>query len=352
MIPSHECPACGRAYEPTEAWRCACGHPLEFAAELSITEPIDRDRGVWAGGLAPVERRVSLGEGWTPLLDGLEPDTTYKLESVTPTGSFKDRGAAVTVSLADALGAERVLEDSSGNAGTAIATYAARAGIDAEIYVPADAPEGKLRAIERTGAELVRVEGSRRAVTEACQEAVERGRGWYASHAWQPAFFAGTASIAVEIVDQLGGAPDAAVIPTGHGTLLLGAYRGFRALLAAGEIDSIPRLYAAQAAGAAPLVAARHGAAAARGDNEAADGIQVREPARGEQILAAVDETGGDALAVGAETTRRRLERLHHNGFTVEPTCAVGPAALAALRERGAIESGESVVVPLTGRAK
>ena len=352
MASSHECPACGRQYDPTEAWRCACGHPLEFSTSLTVTEPLDRERGIWAGGLIPVPRRVSLGEGWTPLVEGLEEGVSYTLEYATPTGSFKDRGAAVTVSFADALGVDRLLEDSSGNAGTAIATYAARAGIDAEIYVPADAPEGKLRAIERTGATLVEIEGTRQAVTEVCQAAVADGRGWYASHAWQPAFLAGTASIAVEIVDQLGSAPDALVIPTGHGTLLLGAYRGFRALAAAGQIETLPRLYGAQAAGTAPLVAARHGEAAARGTNDAADGIQVSEPARGEQILAAVRETGGDVLAVGAAATARHRRRLHRNGFGVEPTCAVGLAACATLRERGAIGAEESVVVPLTGRAK
>lgn len=349
----HECPACGRQYAPTEAWRCRCGHPLEFTDHPELSDELDRKRGVWAGGLPPVGPRVRLGAGWTPLVEGPDAAVSYKLEGVSPTGSFKDRGAAVTISLAAALGVERVCEDSSGNAGTAIATYAARAGIDAEIYVPADATDGKLRAIERTGAELVRIEGSRQQVAAACQDAVAAGRGWYASHAWQPAFLAGTASIAGEIYTQAGSVPDAVVVPTGHGTLLLGLYRGFRALQAAGttEADTLPRLYAAQAAGTAPVVAAEHGGSAAAGDNGLADGIQVREPARGGQIRAAVTDTGGTALAIGADATRRHHDRLHGAGISVEPTCTVAPAALAALRDRGEIGPEESVVVPLTGRA-
>lgn len=317
----YECPACEQQYAPTEAWRCCCGRPLEFVDRPELSDELDRTRGVWAGGLPPVGPRARLGAGWTPLVAGPHTAVSYKLEGVNPTGSFKDRGAAVTISLADALGVDRVCEDSSGNAGTAIATYAARAGIDAEIYVPADADSGKLRAIERTGAKLVRVEGSRQQATAACHDAVAAGRGWYASHAWQPAFLTGTASIAGEIYAQLGGVPDAVVVPTGHGTLLLGLYRGFQALQAAGKTadadigtDTLPRLYAAQAAGTAPVVAAHHDSNAAAGDNDLADGIQVREPAREKQIRAAVTNTDGTALAIGADATRRHRDRLHKAG--------------------------------------
>jgi len=351
----YECRACGRTYEETAAapWRCGCGHALDFAGLALDGEPPsapDRDRGLWTFGSAlPVNRQVTLGEGWTPLVDAPEWGATFKLEYLFPTGSFKDRGAAVTLSQAAALGVDRVLEDSSGNAGAAIATYAARAGIDAEIYVPAGVKAAKLRAIERAGADVVRVEGDRRAVTDACVGAVADG-GWYASHAWNPAFFAGTATVALEIAAQRGWtAPDAVVTPLGHGTLFLGAYRGFRLLAEAGWIDSTPRLYGAQAAGAAPLVADRHGESAAAGDNTAADGIQIAEPARRGQILAAIEDSGGDAVAVDEATTEHHLDRLYRNGFYTEPTCAVAPAALAALREVGQVGDDEDVVVALTG---
>jgi threonine synthase len=282
-------------------------------------------------------------------VDAPDWDASFKLEYLFPTGSFKDRGAAVTLSQAAALGVDRVLEDSSGNAGAAIATYAARAGIDAEIYVPADAKPAKLRAIERSGATLVRVEGDRQAVTDACIEAVEDGE-WYASHAWNPAFFAGTATVAFEIAAQRDWqAPDAVVTPLGHGTLFLGAYRGFRLLESAGWTDSMPRLYGAQAAGTAPIVADRNGGAAAAGENTAADGIQISQPARRSQILDAIDDSGGDAVAIDEDETESQLDRLSRAGFDVEPTCAVAPAALSRLREAGEIGPDEDVVVTLTG---
>ena len=354
----YRCAACGRtsARGADSPWRCECGHPLDFAdpPRPDADDPpahLDRDRGLWAfADFLPVDATVTLGEGWTPLVDADRWNATVKLEYLFPTGSFKDRGAAVTVSLARELGVERIVEDSSGNAGHAIATYAARAGIDADIYVPAEAKPAKIEAIERTGATARRIEGKRQAVTDACIEAVEAGKGWYASHAYHPAFFAGTATVAMEIAAQRDwSVPDAVVTPLGHGTLFLGAYRGFRALYEAGWTDRIPRLYGAQAAGAAPIVAARHGADAAAGENAAADGIQIREPARKEQILAALDDTGGDALAIDQATTESHLDRLHRAGFYVEPTCAVAPAALEVLRDRGEIRPEEDVVVPLTG---
>jgi Threonine synthase len=329
----YHCRSCGREYPETVGapWRCECGHALDVAdspvpADTAPAE-LDRDRGLWAFEcFLPVSRGVSLGEGWTPLIEAPRWDATFKLDYLFPTGSFKDRGAATLVSKALELGVDRLVEDSSGNAGHAIATYAARAGLDATIYAPTDAKPAKLRAIEQTGADLVRVEGGRGDVTDACHEAVAGGEGWYASHAWQPAFFAGTATVAMEVAAQRGWtAPDVVVTPVGHGTLLLGAYRGFHALEEAGWIDTVPRLVGVQAAGSAPLVAARHGPEAAAGDNNAADGIQIAEPARRDQLLAAIERTGGEAVAVGRAATEAAHERLERAGIAVEPTCAVGP---------------------------
>ena len=356
----YECRDCGREYPLTAdaPWRCGCGHALDFVEPprpdgegASAPSALDRDRGLWSfADFLPVERRVTLGEGWTPLVDAPEWDAEFKLDYLFPTGSFKDRGAAVTLSLADALGVERVVEDSSGNAGHAIATYAARAGMDAEIFVPADAKPAKREAIERTGATAVGVEGTRGDVTDACIERVEAGGGWYASHAWQPAFFAGTATCALEVAAQRGwSVPDVVVTPLGHGTLFLGAYRGFRALREAGWTDGMPRLVGAQAAGAAPIVEAVRDPDAAAGDNDAADGIQIREPARRDQVLDAIEATGGDAVAIDAGTTRRTLGRLRERGFDTEPTCAVAPAALERLRATDDIGEDEDVCVVLTG---
>jgi len=363
----YRCVDCGRTY-PVQAstpYRCDCGGAFQFAdpplpAGPPEIRPPNRDAGLWAFGFLPVDQAVTLGEGWTPLVAAHDRDVRYKLESLFPTASFKDRGAAVTLSQAAALGVDRVVEDSSGNAGAAIATYAARAGIDAEIFVPADAKPGKLAAIERAGATVRRIEGSRQDVTDACIAAVETAHGteptaqesttWYASHAWQPAFLEGTATFAYEVGTQCDWAvPDAVVMPLGHGTLFLGAYLGFERLRQAGWINHIPRLYGAQAAGAAPIVAERHGNSAAAGKNDLPDGIQIRNPARQSEILDALAATGGDVVAVDRETTEAEHRRLGRNGFHVEPTCAVAPAAFDILRDRGAIGPDEDVVVPLTG---
>ncbi|WP_276245765.1 MULTISPECIES: threonine synthase [unclassified Haladaptatus] len=351
------CPACDRTYEsgPDEPWRCTCGHALEFAERPLPDGPapdpvaLDTRPGLWTfTDFLPMDSLVTLGEGWTPLVDAPDWNAQFKLEYVFPTGSFKDRGATTTLSQAKALGVETVIEDSSGNAGAAIATYAARAGIDAEIYVPASVKPAKRRAIERAGATVIPVEGSREAVTDACIEAVERGEGWYASHAWNPTFFAGTQTVAFEIAAQRDwDVPDAVVLPLGHGTLFLGAYRGFKALLDAGWTDEMPRLLGAQAAGFAPIADELHGDSGEQ--NDVADGIQIREPARKDQILEAIRETGGDAIAVGEAETARELENLHRAGFYVEPTCAAAPAALSVYRERGELADSDDVVVPLTG---
>ena len=362
------CPDCGSTF--ADRWRCTCGSPLEFADRpIPPGGPPDPDAfdarsGLWsfeefvAVGDDPADR-MTLGEGSTPLVDADRWNAEFKLEYVFPTGSFKDRGATTTLTRARELGVERVVEDSSGNAGAAIATYAARAGIDAEVYVPADVKEAKLRAIRRAGATPVRVDGSRADVTDACVAAVEGdddGAGtdaWYASHAWNPAFFEGTATVAYEIAYQRDWeAPDAVVTPLGHGTLFLGAYWGFERLREAGWIESVPRLYGAQAAGTAPIVRELHGPEAADPDgkrNESADGIRIAEPVRRDGILEAIRATGGDAVAITGAAGERELDRLHAAGFYTEPTCAVAPAALRDLRARGAIDDDEDVVVPLTG---
>ncbi|MWV66033.1 pyridoxal-phosphate dependent enzyme [Halorubrum sp. JWXQ-INN 858] len=365
------CPDCGA--ETPDRWRCRCGSPLRFVdppvPDAPPPEPdaVDTRDGLWTfdGFLAvgdDLADRVTLGEGMTPLVDADGWDAAFKLEYVFPTGSFKDRGATTTLTRAAELGVERVVEDSSGNAGAAIATYAARAGIDAEIYVPADVKEAKIRAIRRAGATPVRIPGDRGDVTDACVAALgangdgsggDTSPAWYASHAWNPAFFEGTATFAYEVALQRDWeAPDAVVTPVGHGTLFLGAYWGFQRLLRAGWIDRLPRLLGAQAAGIAPVVRDHRGPEAADPDgerNDAADGIRIAEPVQIDRIREAIAATDGDAIAVTEAELDRELDRLHAAGFYTEPTCAVAPAALSTYRDRGVIGPDDDVVVPLTG---
>jgi threonine synthase len=373
------CPDCGAVYDagPDEPWRCTCGHGLEFTArphpqgDPLPLHSLDTSEGLWTFfEFIPIEQHVTFYEGFTPMVDAPEWDAEFKLEYVFPTGSFKDRGATTTLSRAVELGVDKVIEDSSGNAGASIATYAARAGLDADIYVPADVNQSKLMAIQRADARPVRIEGTREDVTRACLDAVEGrsdtggggagdddtpsqdGDGWYASHAWNPAFYAGTMTFAFEVAAQQGwSVPDAVVLPIGHGTLFLGAYRGFSLLNEAGIVDGMPRLLGAQAAGYAPIVGALGGDTTdEEGERtEIADGIQITEPARGTEILEAIEETDGDAIALGSDPIETALDRLHRNGFYVEPTCAVAPAALDQYREDGVLDADDDVVVPLTG---
>ncbi len=351
------CSECGRTYEsgPNEPWRCQCSGPLEFterpvpAGDRPRFTEIDTRNGLWAfEEFLPVNRRVSLGEGFVPLVDAPAWNASFSLEYVSPSGSFKDRGASVLVSRAVELGVERILDDSSGNAGAAIAQYATAAGIPAEIFVPAEVKPGKIKMIEQCGATPVRVSGTRADVTAACVDRVEAGEGWYGSHAWNPAFFAGTMTFAFEVCAQRDWVvPDAMVVPVGHGTLFLGAYRGFRALNDCGWINELPMLLGVQASGYAPVASEYHAESGDR--NELADGIQIMNPAREAQIHEAVRVTGGDVITVSEPEVSDALDRLHTAGFYVEPTSAAGPAGLEKYREDGVIGPDMDVVVPLTG---
>ena len=349
------CSVCGERFgAEAPLWRCTCGAPLD----LDFSPIIDKSmfesdapglrRYANALPLDSPQRMVSLGEGGTPLLEA-ELDgrpVALKLEFLSPSGSFKDRGAAVMISRVREMGIERVVEDSSGNAGAAVAAYCAAAGIGCEIFIPAETSAGKTAQIEAMGARLVRVPGGREEAAEAVRARAEEV--YYASHCWNPWFLHGTKTFAYEVRRQLGGgSPEAIVFPVGHGSLLLGTWLGFCELRAAGLVEGLPRLIAVQAEVCAPLLRAWDGGSPDAGDlaeQTAAEGIRVKVPVRGKQIIAAVRESGGEVLAVGEEDIRRALRQLLAMGLFVEPTAAVAVAALARL-ERFA----GTVVVPLTG---
>lgn len=343
------CSRCNRTYAARidEPHRCTCGAPLELA-ERHRPEKLPRGpvRGLWDFQAAlPAGPRIELGAGGTPLVSAPAFDARFKLETCNPTGSFKDRGAAVVLSRAVGLGVEQLKEDSSGNAGLAIATYAARTDIEATIFVPASAAGSTIAAIRATGAGIKPIEGSRSDVANAV---VEADAGWYASHAWRPEFYEGTATLAWELVaDHDGRPPDAIVLPVGHGTLFLGLYRGFHRLIAAGLIEDIPRLYAAQLHGAGSLQEER---TAIRDD--VAPGIRIDTPARREQVLAALEASGGSLVTVDHELVVPARERLAQGGFDVCTTAAVAQVARIQLRESGIESPDDDVTVVLTGRPR
>lgn len=294
-------------------------------------------------------RTLTLGEGATPLISAgtSYPGLRLKVEYASPTQSFKDRGAAVMVAKAAEWSVRHVVADSSGNAGTALAAYAARAGMACDVFVPASASPAKLVQIEQHGATVHRIEGPRARATQAAQAYVAERQIFYASHIYNPYFYEGTKTFAYEIWEQSGFvAPECVYLPVGHGTLVLGVSKGFRELLQAGLIGRMPTIYAAQAAACAPIATA-FGAGARQvepleGGNTLAEGVAIVSPPRGSLILDAVRATGGEVVAIGDDEISEARVELARMGLFVEPTAALPFAAWRRARHDGA-------VVPLCG---
>src|SRR5437588_8710054 len=300
---TYHCPACGTTYRADRPiWRCACGSYLNLTPGpgLGRSDINGANASLWryAAALALSGAPwVSLGEGWTPLVlrSWRGTDIHFKLESQMPTGSFKDRGTAVMLNHLLAVGVGPIHEDSSGNAGSSLATYAAAAGLPCRIYVPATAPRAKIVQIAAAGAEVRAIPGSRQAVTEAALAAT--GESFYASHNWHPFFIEGTKTLAYELWEQLGfQAPDNILVPTGYGSNILGLDRGFDELARRGEIARRPRLFAVQAENCAAFAAAWTAGAAdyvpfAPGPT-IADGIATVKPVRMAEVLSALRGSG------------------------------------------------------------
>lgn len=356
------CTTCGTSYPlDTRDWRCSCGglYDLETAPPFEASQidagecGLKRYQALLA--LDPAWDLVTLGEGDTPLVeaDWEGWPLHLKLESQNPTGSFKDRGAATLVAALRGLGIGHVVEDSSGNAGASLAAYSARAGIECEICVPDSSNGPKMAQIAAYGAKVVQVRGRRAYAALAAWASAAHGT-YYASHVYNPYFLAGIETIAYEIWEQLGHrAPAALIVPVGNGTLLLGAHRGFQKLCQAGEIRHLPQLFAVQSAACAPIYKAYQNGQKAIEPVEpgttAASGISVEHPARGMQVLAAVQATEGAVVAVTEAEIERARRQLNGRGFYVEETSAAAIAALAKLRDKLQPSATGPWVVPLTG---
>jgi len=355
------CPGCGAARDTDKPlWRCPeCASYLDLTDGPGLSpQDIDvSDPSPWRYAAAlrvPRRGAVSMGEGGTPLVARPWKGRTVqmKMDFLAPTGSFKDRGVAVLMSYLKQHGIASILEDSSGNAGAAMAAYAAAAGIACRILVPAAAPAGKLVQMRACGANVVPVEGTRQDVSDAALAEAEST--FYASHNWQPFFLEGTKTIAYEIWEQLGfRAPDNVIAPAGGGSNVIGCHIGFRELLAAGQIEHMPRIFGVQAANCAPVVAAFAAGAddyvPTQTQATVADGIALARPVRLRQMLAAAGETGGSIVAVEEEEILAALKSLLRLGIFVEPTTAAGAAGLGRLLNAGTIGAGETTVLILTG---
>lgn len=353
------CQQCRSAF-PLDApiWRCECGGLLDirFTARFDRARISGRPPTLWRyRGALPIGSEactVSFGEGYTPLVEIAIGERTVlaKQDYLFPTGSYKDRGAAILVSKIAEMGIRHVVEDSSGNAGCAIAAYCARAGIACDIYVPEETADAKLAQIRFYGARLHPIPGPREQTARAALAAA--AGTYYASHSWNPFFLHGTKTFAFETCEQLGWcAPDSVVLPVGNGTLLLGCAIGFRELREAGIIDTLPKLVGVQAAACAPLAAAFDAGNArpqgVRPKPTLAEGIAIAEPVRGPDILSAVRETGGCFVRVEEDEIADALRTIGQLGLYIEPTAA---ATVAGVRAYCAIApTDERVVTTFTG---
>jgi threonine synthase len=248
------------------------------------------------------------------------------------------------VGVAAGLGVDRLVADSSGNAGKAVAAYASAAGMAAEVFVPASTDPAKVGAMEEHGAHVVVVSGDRSEVARAARARVESGAGWYASHVYQPSFHHGVKTLAFELFEQVPGVETGTVVvPAGNGTLVIGLWLGFRELQACGRVTRVPSLVAVQAERCAPL------AGLAPSGPTAATGIAIPDPPRAGPVRAAVMASGGRVVAVAEEAITGARASLARVGVDVEATAAAGWAGMAVL-DRAGFGLAPPVVVVVTGR--
>jgi threonine synthase len=313
--------------------------------------------------LAPGESPVSLGEGGTPLLETTRLSANDRMqrllvkdESVNPTGSFKARGLAAAVTRATAAGATSFVVPTAGNAGIALAAYAARAGARARVYAPQSTPAPILMQIRSFDAELELLEGH----IGDCGKAA---RAWAAEHGAvdvstlrEPYRIEGKKTLGLEIAEQLHWTlPDAIVYPTGGGTGLIGMWKVFKEMRDAGWIgDRLPRMYAVQSTGCAPVVDAFERGAdrctAWPDPRTVAAGLRVPGPLGDRLILSALRESGGGAVAVPDEAITQAAEELMRNeGIDAAPEGGAALSGASELLRRGAIRETDTVVLFNTG---
>jgi threonine synthase len=337
-------------------WQCECGGVLSIEGTdlLRRKDVVKDDASLWRYHKAlPIklnETVTRFGEGFTPLVPvRIENRTIHvKLDSIMPSGSFKDRGTSILINFLAKLGVPEIVDDSSGNAAASAATYCAAAGIRCIIFVPAHAALGKQVQIAACGAKINKITGTRADVTVAAIEAA--GKSFYATHNWHPLFVEGVKTLAYELWEQLGWkAPDNVVLPAGGGSLVLGVYKGFSELVEAGEIESIPRIYAVQAANCSPIHCALQGLEPGAWSTTIAEGVALTHPVKLPQIVAALRASKGSSVAVPEEEIMPALGRAARMGYYMEPTSAMTFAGLSHLTARGHLKENETTVVLVSG---
>lgn len=321
--------------------------------------------GFWRyAPLLPVQHpqnRISLGEVATPLIPlstaakerGLESDQlVVKDEGRLPTGSFKDRGLALAVSMARELGLRHLAMPSNGNAGAALAAYARRAGLRATVFCPEDSPDINLREIQQRGAEVWKVDG----LIDDCGKIVREGVkevGWFdVSTLKEPYRIEGKKTMGLELAEQLGWRlPQAIFYPTGGGTGMIGMWKAFQEMTELGWIKgNLPRMVVVQAEGCAPIVRAwEEGTDHAERWEDAhtvAAGIRVPAAIGDSLILRAVRESGGFAMAISDDDLLAARDRVAHDeGLLLCPEGAATYAAWQRSLEEGLIDANDRSVL-------
>ena len=355
------CPNCktNKSFS-AEQWHCECGEAFEPERRRDFNpEKIDAKKyGLWRYmdlfGVDFDLPYATLGAGWTPLVSvEYEQRSIYlKLEYISPTSSFKDRGTEVEINTLIHLGVESVIDDSSGNAGASLAAYAARAGLHANIFVPHYASENKKKQIAIYAASVNSIKGPRQNAKNAAIAAVGAG-SVYASHAYNPSFLLGQESVAWEIWEQLDGqVPEWYIVPVGQGVHLLGAWLGFSRLRDAGLINKTPRMVAVQPRLLNPITRMWEEKSQTPPEilptkPSLAEGLAITKPVRWKRILQAIYDSEGMACAVEEEEIIDAQGKLAEKGFYVEPSSAVVLAALPKVLKFA--KESDMIVMPLTG---
>jgi threonine synthase len=335
-----------------------------IARVLTRDALVTREKSLWRyRELLPLPASVaavSLGEGGTPLLRaprfGQDLDLWIKDESQNPTQSFKARGMAVAVSMAKHLGAIKLAAPSAGNAGGALAAYAARAGLEAYIFMPRDTPRANVIECRELGAHVTLVDGL---ITDCGAEITRRKNveGWFdMSTLKEPYRVEGKKTLGYELAEQLNWMlPDVVLYPTGGGTGLIGMWKAFDEMESLGWIDhKRPRMYSVQASGCAPIVrafeAGEKTAAEFADAHTCASGLRVPKAIGDFLILKILRQSGGGAIAVHDNTMMRATREVGSTeGLFVAPEGAACFAALRSLRSTGKIDPAERVVIFNTG---
>jgi threonine synthase len=371
-----ECTRCGATYESEQLWRLSpcCEKPLYARYDLeSLRERftpsvlVGREPTMWRyAEVLPVRDpryRLSLGEGYTPLLEAPRlaghlrcGQLWLKDEGQNPTGSFKARGLAMAVARAWELGVREVALPSAGNAGSAAAAYAAAAGLACHVVVPNDTPRVIVEETRALGADIELIEGL---ITDAGARVAQGAKqhGWFdLSTLKEPYRVEGKKTMGYELYEQLGRRlPDAIMYPTGGGTGLVGMWKAFDEMEQLGWIGAErPRMFAVQAAGCAPIVRAwERGADAAEPWADAhtyAAGLRVPRAVGDFLMLDAIRSSGGAAIAIEDEMMAEAVNRIGAlTGVFAAPEGGAVAAAVPLLIEQGRLDADAEVVLFITG---